>query len=252
MSLGPATMAAQRPVEDPLAHLPCSTILAFNEGQSIYSPGDAATGIYLIMEGKVKAGRMADNGREIVVDVYQVNDIFGQSAFIEQTRSGFAVALESTRLMMWSLAQIGEIAARSPKLHVALIQLLAGRLQQFEQRIESFAVDNVGRRLARTLIQFSGRQANATSGSAVQIPPVTHELLAQYIGTSREVVTQYMNQFRRQGFLSYSRKGILVRLDRMEEWLSGKTAAPITPGTHAAGASEKAMAMGFQLPDQNS
>jgi hypothetical protein len=36
--------------------------------------------------------------------------------------------------------------------------------------------------------------------------PFTHELLSQYVGTSREIVTHYMNQFRRQGYLRYSRK----------------------------------------------
>ena len=52
--------------------------------------------------------------------------------------------------------------------------------------------------------------------------PLGHELLAQYIGTSRELVTQYMNQFRRQGFLRYSRKGIVVYPAGVNEILSAK------------------------------
>ena len=46
--------------------------------------------------------------------------------------------------------------------------------------------------------------------------PFTHELLSQYVGTSREIVTHYMNQFRRQGYLRYSRKGILLHRDAHE------------------------------------
>ena len=48
---------------------------------------------------------------------------------------------------------------------------------------------------------------------------LTHELLAQYVGTSREIVTHYMNQFRRQGYLGYSRKGISLYRDAFKEWL---------------------------------
>jgi CRP-like cAMP-binding protein len=39
------------------------------------------------------------------------------------------------------------------------------------------------------------------------------------VGTSREIVTHYMNQFRRQGYLRYSRKGIILYHDAFKEWL---------------------------------
>ena len=47
----------------------------------------------------------------------------------------------------------------------------------------------------------------------------THELLSQYVGTSREIVTHYMNQFRRLGFLQYSRRGIVLYRAPFEQWL---------------------------------
>jgi CRP-like cAMP-binding protein len=49
--------------------------------------------------------------------------------------------------------------------------------------------------------------------------PVTHELFSQYVGTSREIVTHYMNQFRKQGLLQYSRKGMVVDRQRLQQWL---------------------------------
>jgi hypothetical protein len=55
----------------------------------------------------------------------------------------------------------------------------------------------------------------------VQIMPFTHELLSQYVGTSREIITLYMNQFRRDGYLDYSRQGILLHGDALRAWPSG-------------------------------
>jgi CRP-like cAMP-binding protein len=49
--------------------------------------------------------------------------------------------------------------------------------------------------------------------------PLTHELLAQYVGTSREIVTHYMNQFRKEGYLQYSRRGIVLDRHALGEWL---------------------------------
>ena len=48
--------------------------------------------------------------------------------------------------------------------------------------------------------------------------PFTHELLSQYVGTSREIVTHYMNQFRREGYLRYSRKAIFLHRDAPKSW----------------------------------
>jgi CRP/FNR family transcriptional regulator len=108
---------------------------------------------------------------------------------------------------------------RSPKLAVGMLQLLVQRSRDFSQRIESLSIDNVARRLAQTLVRFSERFGSPCEDGSVQMIPVTHELLSQYVGTSREIITHYMNQFRRQGYLRYSRKGILVYCDALKEWL---------------------------------
>jgi CRP-like cAMP-binding protein len=54
----------------------------------------------------------------------------------------------------------------------------------------------------------------------MHMAPLTHELLSQYVGTSREIVTHYMNQFRKQGYLRYSRKGIVLYRDALQDWLT--------------------------------
>ena len=73
--------------------------------------------------------------------------------------------------------------------------------------------------LAIARFRFYGRRAMILVILMVQMIPFTHELLSQYVGTSREIVTHYMNQFRRQGYLRYSRKGIILYRDAFREWL---------------------------------
>ena len=227
MGLRPALAPAQQPkvLEDPLAHLPCSTILEYRKGQTIYSQEQPTTSIYLVIDGKVKVCRVADDGREVVVDIYQPDEFFGESAFLGQTqRAEMSVALESTKVMTWTTAEIEELATRRPKLAIALLQLLVQRSTDFGARIESFSVDNIARRLARSLIRFSERLGHQTEDGSVQMIPFTHELLSQYVGTSREIVTHYMNLFRRQGYLRYSRKGIMLHRDALREWLKSEPA----------------------------
>ena len=212
--------ATQKPLEDPLAHLPCSSILEYRRGQMIYDQQQPSTAIYLVIDGKVKVSRLAEDGHQVVVDIYHPDEFFGESAFLNlPNRPEQATALESTRLMAWTASEIEDIIVKRPRLAVALLQILVQRTIDFTHRIESLSVDNIARRLARSLIRFSERLGVAEEDGAVRMTPFTHELLSQYVGTSREIVTHYMNQFRRQGYLRYSRKGIVLYRDAFEDWL---------------------------------
>jgi CRP/FNR family transcriptional regulator len=159
-------------------------------------------------------------GREVLLDLYQQEKVFGESALLNlPSRSEQAIALENTALMAWTTSEIEDIIMRRPGLGVALLQLLAQRTIDLTHRIESLSVDNTARRLARSLIQLSDNLGTPQANGSVSMRPLMHTLLAQYVGTSREVVTQYMNQFRKQGYLRYSRRGITLRRDLLQEWL---------------------------------
>jgi CRP-like cAMP-binding protein len=68
-------------------------------------------------------------------------------------------------------------------------------------------------------MNLSERMGTPQEDGSVSMVHFTHELLAEDIGTSREIVTHYMNQFRNQGYLQYSRKGIVLHRDALQEWL---------------------------------
>jgi len=224
MASSARVIAPQRTLEDPLAHLPCSSIVEYKKGQTIYNQDQPSTSIYLVIDGKVKVSRMADDGHQVVVDIYQPDEFFGESALLNLPhRAEQATALENTKLMTWTSAEIEDIVNKRPKLAVALLQILVQRTIEFGHRIESFSVDNIARRLARSLIRFSERLGVQEPDGSLRMAPFTHELLSQYVGTSREIVTHYMNQFRRQGYLRYSRKGIILYRDAFKEWLRQDT-----------------------------
>jgi CRP/FNR family transcriptional regulator len=215
-----ARAAPQNALEDPLAFLPCSRIAEFRKGQLIYSQDQPSTSIYLVIEGKVKVSRTGNDGRQVVVDIYQPDEFFGESALLNLPhRCEQAAALDNTRLMAWSTAEIEDMVAKRPRLAVALLQILAKRSIDFTERIESLSVDNIARRLARSLIRFADREGTGGDNGSARMAPLTHELLAQYVGTSREIVTHYMNQFRKDGHLEYSRRGIVLDRNALGEWL---------------------------------
>ena len=177
MATSTSVLAPQKALEDPLAHLPCSSIMEYKKGQMIYNQDQPSTNIYLIIGGKIKVSRVADDGHQVVVDLYQPDEFFGESALLNLPhRCEQATALENTRLMAWTTAEIEDIITKRPRLAVALLQILVQRTIDFTHRIESFSVDNIARRLARSLIRFSERLGTVEEDGSVRMTPFTHEL----------------------------------------------------------------------------
>jgi CRP/FNR family transcriptional regulator, cyclic AMP receptor protein len=215
-----AALRPLAPLEDPLEYLPRSQVAEYNKGQVIYNQNAPSTNIYLILEGRVKVSCLADRGRQVLVAIYQTEEFFGESAFLHPAqRPERAIALESTKLMSWTGSEVEAMVMRQPRLGVAFAQMMAQRTTEFTERIESFGADNLSRRLVRCLISLSARMGTRQEDGSVKMIPVTHELLAENIGTSREIVSHYMNQFRKQGYLQYSRKGIVLYPDAFDAWL---------------------------------
>ena len=236
METGTMPLAANKSLEDPLSYLPCSTLLDFRRKQSIFSQGQPALSLYLVIAGRVKVYRTSETGgHEVLLDIYQADEFFGFSALIGQPHSESAFAMENTQLMSWTTDEIERIAATRPQLAMAFMQLVVQRSQEFESRVESFVVDSIQRRLARSLVRFSERFGHELGDDTIQIMALPHELIAQYMGTSREVVTHFMIQFRRLGYLRYSRREVIVNAHGLRKWL-GEGTEGVT-GSRAASAS---------------
>lgn len=227
-------------LEDPLSYLPCSTISEYRKGQVMCEPGQRCPHLFLVIEGCVKISRFIDEN-EIVVDLCQADDFFGEAAFLGIPASERAVALETSRVMSWPVESVHDLIARHPQLGIALVQLLARRTQEMGERMGTLSVDCTSRRLAKALLSLSGRmgQPDLEAADVYQLTAFPHKLLAQYIGTTREAVTHCMNQFRRQGFLAYSRRGMTVHAANVRQWLEqpGKNAAAATAAAASAATS---------------
>lgn len=203
-------------LEDVLAFLPVSNTKEYSKGQVIYSPDAPSQNIHLVLSGNVEISQIAGNGREFLLEIIRPDELFGESAFLDYSRRcDQATALEKTSVMTWSISEVEGLVMKQPRLAVALIQVLAQRNIEFTRRIDSFSTESIERRLARTLVRFSERLGTLQEDGSSKMMPLTHELLARYVGTSREIITRYMNLFRRQGYVRYSRQAIVLYRDAM-------------------------------------
>ena len=217
MAAGTTSLEVNTRLEDVLAHLPLASTTEYNEGQTIYGPDRLSKSIYLVISGKVLISQIAEGGSEVILDIVRPDELFGESAFLDVPhRAEQATALEKAALMTWAISDMEALVMKRPRLAVALLQVVSQRNADFSRRIESLSLDTIERRLARTLIRFSDRLGTPQEDGSIKLMPLTHEMLSRYVGTSREIITQYMNRFRRQGHVNYSRHGIVLNRETLK------------------------------------
>jgi CRP-like cAMP-binding protein len=213
-TVAPATSSRQ--FEGAFRDLPRKALSRYRKGQIIFDEQHPPNGLHLVLDGRV----MVEGASEALVDIFSADDFLGESSLLGSLHhSGRALALDDVSLMSWTAREIEEQAERHPKLGIAFIQVFVRRGLDYQARLQSFALDKTPTRVVRSLLHFADRMGTRTDDGSVAIPPLTHQLLAQYVGTTREIITLQMNHLRSQGWLRYSRKGIQIDAKALREFL---------------------------------
>ncbi|MDR3700814.1 MAG: Crp/Fnr family transcriptional regulator [Candidatus Sulfopaludibacter sp.] len=213
-------LTPSREMEDALMYLPRRGVTGYTKGQIIFEEHNPSKGLHLVVQGRVKVFIPLDNGAQTVVDIFTTDDFFGEHALLGDSQlPERAVALDPVSLMSWTSQEIEEQVERQPRLGVALLQMLVKRVLDYEERLQSFAVDKTPERVVRSLLRFADRLGTRSEDGAITIPPLTHQILSEFVGTSREIVTFHMNHLRQKGYLRYSRKGIQIYVEALREHL---------------------------------
>jgi len=132
-------------------------------------------------------------------------------------RNETAVALDNATLMSWSRHEIEQQVEREPRLGIALSQYLVRECLELQDRIESMAVHKTPERVMLALLQLATDLGSPMPDGAMRVASLTHHTIAEFVGTSREIVTFQMNRLRRAGLVRYSRKHIDIHAQAMRE-----------------------------------
>jgi len=213
--------------EDPLAYLPLKTITQYQRDQVIFDEKNPPDRLYLVVQGRVKLISTPEPGITVALGVVSTEEFFGTECFLGlKEPPSTAIAIEPTKVMSWGEADLEQAILREPRLGIALMQTVAGTCIDLEERLQSLAVEKTPERVARAVLSFAQRLGEVQEDGSYRLPPLTHELIAQYIGTTREIVTCEMGDMRRKGILNYTRKRIVVQLDALRQHLNRLSSRP--------------------------
>lgn len=185
---------------------------AYPEGAIIFVEGQIPRGVYILCQGRAKLMTTNSDGRSLIVKIAQPGDILGLHAVV----SGKPYELAVETLQPSQLAFIGrDDFLRFLKSHGDACLQAATQLSQECQSaydvIRSIALSHsVSEKMARLLLQWS-TDAKVVDGAIRLKLSLTHEEMAQLIGTSRETVTRTLSQFKKQRVLELTGSTLIIR-----------------------------------------
>lgn len=212
--------------------IPMLTERNFRPRQVLFSAGDPAERVYLILKGRIKIYQVAENGKEIILDVVGKGGVVGDMAIVEDgERTACAAAIDETVAVSITWEDFSHLLQQSPKLGFAMMELMARRLAGMQRTFMNIVSKPVSARLADTLL-------NRQEDGAIHLG-LTHQELAQTIGTSRETVTALLSRFVSLGAITPIPDGYLVSdEDVLDDIANGDL--PVSP-RHPVGAQASTM-----------
>jgi CRP/FNR family transcriptional regulator, cyclic AMP receptor protein len=163
----------------------------FGPGQLVFSRGDPADHIYLVLEGRVRLSILSSDGRELSFDHAGPGDVFGEIATLDGgTRTAGATAISRVEAMALPRSVIQELIGSNAQVSAAAIRFLCLRLRDTNHTLEAIAFHRIEVRLARLMLSALRLRSPAVKGENVPLDlGMSHAELALLVGATRPKVS---------------------------------------------------------------
>jgi len=164
----------------------------------------------ILLEGRVKLQQTDPvTGRSFVSFLLEQGDVFDVIALLDgEEHVTMPVAVLPTVLLRVPMREAREWLKRYPEFNEALLPYLGEQMRHLESFAESVIFDDTATRLARLILRHARPEAEDEKILAVE--HISHELLAEMIGSVRSVVTTQLNRLKEEGLILHRRGKIIV------------------------------------------
>jgi len=168
-----------------------------------------------VNSGKAKAFLSDEEGKEIVLNTHGPGDYFGEIAMLDDApRSASVITLEKTSISIISKGDFEDCLFRNPKLALKVIHDLAKRIRDSTENVRSLALLDVYGRVARLLLQL----AEDDNGQLIIKEKLTHQDIADRVGSSREMITRILKDLKMGGYLEIEDRNIIIKEKLPSGW----------------------------------
>jgi CRP-like cAMP-binding protein len=196
----------------------------FARDEVLFVAGEEARGLYVIVEGAVRAFRVSLDGREQVIHVERAGATIAELPVFDGGPNPSTAAADSdTTVLFIDKRDVRHLCLEHPEIAFAALRVLASRLRRCAELVEALSLREVGQRLARFLLAEAGRSGTRTEqGISINLIQ-TNQQIAARIGSVREVVSRAFTRLQHEKLIVVEGRRLIIPDEAALESFAGES-----------------------------
>ncbi|MFH1574477.1 MAG: Crp/Fnr family transcriptional regulator [Acidobacteriota bacterium] len=186
-------------------------VKSYRKNQIIFLEEETGNYMYIVLAGKVKVTKATPGGKETILAIHQPGDFFGEMALLDgKTSPATVAAIEDCRIATIYNEDFHRLLMRNEKVVKQIIQVLCSRLRTVWAQVQDLTYSTAEMRIRAGLRQLYQRHGVTDSRGIIVNLKITHQELAEMVGTSRETVTRTLARLQKKGIILIEHRRIVV------------------------------------------
>lgn len=172
-------------------------------GQRLYSPEQPNELLFIIKRGRIRLFQVSPDGRTLTTAILEAGQVFGEMhALGQRLDQTYAEALDPCMVCIMSRTDVERLLLSDKRIATRIAEYLGARVVDLERKLGDTVLRHTPERIAALLARLA-----LPAGGNVRL---THEQLADLVGTSRETVTKVLGDLVQRGLITQRRGRISV------------------------------------------
>ena len=166
-----------------------SVVRKYPKNTVLVSEGDESSHLYIIRKGTVSAYLNNEDGRQVNLNYMHEGEYFGELSLLDgKPRSASVISITDCEIILVSRASVHELLHKHPDFSLQLLTELTRRVRELTDSVKDLALLDVYGRVSSALEKL------CDDNKRIHNPKVTHQDIANMVGSSREMVSRIMKQ----------------------------------------------------------
>jgi CRP/FNR family cyclic AMP-dependent transcriptional regulator len=189
--------------------------MRFKKNTTIINQGDHSRSLFVISSGRLKVFVTDKEGHQTIFSFFKKGDYFGELSLLDDApRSATVITLEDTTALNLSHTKFQEFISQYPDACWPLFKALTTRMRRMDDTICTLTSKDIYGRLSERLYNEAEEQEDGT----LITQKLTHQDLAEMIGSSREMISRIFKDLKQGGYIKIEKKRIAILKRLPSHW----------------------------------
>lgn len=189
--------------------------VSFKRNTTVITQGDRTRSLFIITEGRMKVFATDEDGSQTIFTFLENGSFFGELSLLDDApRSATVLAVQDSKALSLSRQNFSIFLSKNPEICPSLFKALTTRIREMDETICTLTSRDIYGRLVQALYSQATEQEDGT----LITQRLTHQDLAEMIGSSREMVSRIFKDLKKGDYISIDKKRVILRKQLPSHW----------------------------------